>query len=86
MKGFKFDNKWVHEVQTFTSSNIEKLNKSLTNTYPLNYKCTLRVIRDEIISSNVDPIIVSEGANTMDFARLILPSNTPRSRLDAGTN
>ncbi|KAL6761838.1 2-hydroxyacyl-CoA lyase [Haematococcus lacustris] len=31
------------------------------------------------------PVLVSEGANTMDMARLIITAKAPRTRLDAGT-
>lgn len=31
-----------------------------------------------------DSIIVSEGANTMDIGRTMLPNELPRHRLDAG--
>jgi 2-hydroxyacyl-CoA lyase 1 len=31
------------------------------------------------------PILVSEGANTMDVGRSVLNQNEPRTRLDAGT-
>lgn len=30
-------------------------------------------------------VLVSEGANTMDMSRILLPSHRPRARLDAGT-
>lgn len=32
-----------------------------------------------------DSIIVSEGANTMDIGRTMLPNELPRHRLDAGS-
>ena len=57
-----------------------------TTSSSLNYHTALRTIRDEILATALEPIVVSEGANTMDFARLILsPVIHPRSRLDAGT-
>ncbi|ONL95514.1 Sodium/hydrogen exchanger 2 [Zea mays] len=31
------------------------------------------------------PVVVSEGANTMDVGRPVLVQNAPRTRLDAGT-
>jgi 2-hydroxyacyl-CoA lyase 1 len=49
---------------------------------PLNYHRTLREIRDTLPR---DTIIVSEGANTMDIGRTILPNFEARTRLDAGT-
>lgn len=38
---------------------------------PLNYQTALRVIRDRIVDTKPAPIIVSEGANTMDQARYV---------------
>jgi 2-hydroxyacyl-CoA lyase 1 len=48
---------------------------------PMNYYRVLREIRDILPS---DAIIVSEGANTMDIGRQVLPNFLPRHRLDAG--
>ena len=36
---------------------------------PLDYSTTLRVIRDALRSIRPHPVVVSEGANTMDNAR-----------------
>jgi len=49
---------------------------------PMGYYRVLREIRDQIPK---DAIIVSEGANTMDIGRTVLPNFEPRTRLDAGT-
>ncbi len=49
---------------------------------PLNYQRVLKDVRDTLPR---DTIIVSEGANTMDIGRTILPNFEPRTRLDAGT-
>ena len=49
---------------------------------PMGYYRVLREVRDQIPR---DAIIVSEGANTMDIGRTVLPNFEPRSRLDAGT-
>ena len=49
---------------------------------PLNYYRVLREIRDAIPR---DGIIVSEGANTMDIGRTVLPNFEARTRLDAGS-
>lgn len=47
-----------------------KLHKSLTaDSYPLNYSTTMRVIRDALTQVTPEPVVVSEGANTMDNAR-----------------
>ncbi len=49
---------------------------------PMNYYHVLSTIRDMIPR---DAIIASEGANTMDIGRAVLPNFEARSRLDAGT-
>ena len=49
---------------------------------PLNYQRVLKDVRDTLPK---DTIIVSEGANTMDIGRAILPNFDARRRLDAGT-
>jgi hypothetical protein len=48
-----------------------KLNKRLSKTTePLDYDTTLRIVRDGIQAVNPAPVVVAEGANTMDNARL----------------
>jgi len=49
---------------------------------PMNYYRVLREIRDLMPN---DAIIASEGANTMDIGRTVLPNFLPRHRLDAGS-
>jgi 2-hydroxyacyl-CoA lyase 1 len=49
---------------------------------PMNYYRALREIRDLLPR---DAIVCSEGANTMDIGRTVLPNFAPRQRLDAGT-
>ncbi|MCK9517880.1 MAG: oxalyl-CoA decarboxylase [Dehalococcoidia bacterium] len=49
---------------------------------PMGYYRALREMRDRLPK---DVILVSEGANTMDIARAVLPSFFPRHRLDAGS-
>jgi 2-hydroxyacyl-CoA lyase 1 len=53
---------------------------------PLDYYTTLGVIRAALAClPGPPPLVVSEGANTMDMARLLLPVTAPRTRIDAGT-
>ncbi|MCC6416981.1 MAG: oxalyl-CoA decarboxylase [Gemmataceae bacterium] len=49
---------------------------------PMGYYRVLREVRDVLPR---DAIVASEGANTMDIGRTILPNYLPRHRLDAGT-
>lgn len=55
---------------------------SLDTSVPLNYYTVFHHIQ-EIIPN--DCMIISEGANTMDIGRSMLPNILPRHRLDAGT-
>jgi 2-hydroxyacyl-CoA lyase 1 len=49
---------------------------------PMGYYRVLREVRDQLPR---DAIICSEGANTMDIGRTVLPNYEPRQRLDAGS-
>ena len=50
-----------------------KLEKSLGgDAFPLDYSTSLRVIRDALAAVSPAPVVVSEGANTMDNARYLL--------------
>lgn len=49
----------------------------------LNYNQVYAKLRSLIDDSNT--IIVAEGANTMDFARISFPTDHPQQRLDCGT-
>ena len=52
------------------------------DTEPMGYYRALREVRDQLPR---DAIICSEGANTMDIGRTVLPNFEARHRLDAGT-
>lgn len=43
--------------------------------YPLDYATTMRVVRDALRPIQPAPVVVSEGANTMDNARWGLGRN-----------
>ena len=49
---------------------------------PMGYYRALREIAEQLPRES---ILVTEGSNTMDIARTVLPSFLPRHRLDAGT-
>ena len=42
--------------------------------FPLDYSTALRVIRDALLGIAPAPVVVSEGANTMDNARCPAPA------------
>ena len=49
-----------------------KLEKRLEPTaYPLDFSTALRVVRDALSAIRPAPVVVSEGANTMDNARCV---------------
>ncbi|DBA69706.1 hypothetical protein WJX79_006063 [Trebouxia sp. C0005] len=88
-QGFAADHykAWRHQLAEKVASAKAKLEKSLGgDAFPLDYSTSLRVIRDALAAVSPAPVVVSEGANTMDNARLILePAVEGRLRLDAGT-
>ncbi|XP_072184463.1 2-hydroxyacyl-CoA lyase 1 isoform X1 [Excalfactoria chinensis] len=55
---------------------------ALQKSLPMNYYTVFHHIRELVPK---DCILVSEGANTMDIGRTMLPNYHPRQRLDAGT-
>lgn len=82
---------WQYPVETTWRTGLESgatENEAITaqmmadDSVPMNYQRVLKEVRDTLPS---DTIIVSEGANTMDIGRTILPNSQPRTRLDAGT-
>jgi 2-hydroxyacyl-CoA lyase 1 len=80
---FGAENTW----RTGIAKKIEE-NRAVTealfddDSVPMNYYRALRDIRDALPA---DAIICSEGANTMDIGRTVLPNFLPRHRLDAGS-
>lgn len=78
---------WVEAIREKTRKNAEKMNESLSrDVIPFNFLTPLRIIRDALSEmGSPAPILVSEGANTMDVGRSVLPQTEPRTRLDAGT-
>ncbi|KAG6551985.1 hypothetical protein Mapa_006291 [Marchantia paleacea] len=78
---------WLQKLKKKSSDNIQKMGTSLAKVVvPFNYLTPLRIIRDAIAAEGSPaPILVSEGANTMDIARSVLEQVEPRTRLDAGT-
>ena len=82
---------WQYPAETTWRSGLDRAaadNASVTeammhdDSVPMNYQRVLREIRDTLPR---ETIIVSEGANTMDIGRTILPNFEARTRLDAGT-
>ncbi|EEC70723.1 hypothetical protein OsI_02106 [Oryza sativa Indica Group] len=78
---------WVEAITKKARDNVLKMEAQLAkDVVPFNFLTPLRIIRDAILAEgNPAPVVVSEGANTMDVGRAVLVQNEPRTRLDAGT-
>lgn len=74
---------WRTELMEKVQQNQQTVKLLLSDDkVPMGYYRALREIRDNIPSN---AIIVSEGSNTMDIGRTVLPNFEARHRLDAGT-
>ncbi|CAH9133270.1 unnamed protein product [Cuscuta epithymum] len=78
---------WVESLSKKTKENVSKMEAQLAkDVVPFNFMTPMRIIRDAILGlGSPAPILVSEGANTMDIGRSVLVQTEPRTRLDAGT-
>ncbi len=74
---------WRVALANAIEENLAKVEPMLSDdSVPMGYYRVLREIRDLLPR---DAIIASEGANTMDIGRTVLPNFAPRHRLDAGS-
>ncbi|KAK7300590.1 hypothetical protein RJT34_11438 [Clitoria ternatea] len=78
---------WVEAIANKAKENVAKMEVQLSkDVVPFNFLTPMRIIRDAILGlGSPAPIVVSEGANTMDVGRSVLVQSEPRTRLDAGT-
>ncbi|XP_019157838.1 PREDICTED: 2-hydroxyacyl-CoA lyase [Ipomoea nil] len=78
---------WIEALSKKTKENVSKMEAQLAkDVVPFNFMTPMRIIRDAILElGSPAPILVSEGANTMDIGRSVLVQTEPRTRLDAGT-
>ncbi|KAI9085654.1 hypothetical protein K1719_032497 [Acacia pycnantha] len=78
---------WVEAISNKAKENVSKMEAQLAkDVVPFNFMTPMRIIRDAILAvGSPAPIVVSEGANTMDVGRSVLIQTEPRTRLDAGT-
>ncbi|XP_065848519.1 2-hydroxyacyl-CoA lyase [Euphorbia lathyris] len=78
---------WVESISKKAKENVSRMEAQLAkDVVPFNYFTPMRIIRDAILGvGSPAPILVSEGANTMDIGRAVLVQTEPRTRLDAGT-
>jgi oxalyl-CoA decarboxylase len=76
---------WREAIRDRTALNVTKMQARLdADASPMNFSTALRAIR-HVLDSHRDVYLVNEGANTLDFARDIIPMYQPRHRLDCGT-
>ncbi|KAH6784105.1 Thiamine pyrophosphate dependent pyruvate decarboxylase family protein [Perilla frutescens var. hirtella] len=78
---------WIEAVRNKAKDNVAKMEVQLSkDVVPFNFLTPMRIIRDAILKvGSPTPVVVSEGANTMDVGRGVLVQTEPRTRLDAGT-
>lgn len=78
---------WVEAIRNKAKDNVAKMEVQLSkDVVPFNFLTPMRIIRDAILGvGSPAPVLVSEGANTMDVGRAVLVQTEPRTRLDAGT-
>lgn len=76
---------WLSWLEQHKGTNYtrlgEKIKAHLAAGSPLTYYSVYNVVKGYL---RPHTILVSEGSNTMDIARVMLPSYLPRRRLDAG--
>ncbi|GLT35120.1 hypothetical protein SLA2020_095990 [Shorea laevis] len=77
---------WVEAISKKVKENFSRMEAQLTrHVVPFNFLTPLRIIRDTILElGSPAPVLVSEGANTMDVGSSMLVQTEPRTRLDAG--
>jgi oxalyl-CoA decarboxylase len=76
---------WLDELEARKWQNGERMAARLnSDAVAMNFYGALSAIRD-VLAEHPGTFIVNEGANTLDFARGVLPMSEPRHRLDSGT-
>lgn len=75
---------WLKTLQQQKQVNEDKLKAKMVDKVPMDFNCAFRVIRD-VIAKYPELFYCTEGANTLDFGRVIVPMTKPRKRLDPGT-
>ncbi|PXW45647.1 oxalyl-CoA decarboxylase [Dickeya zeae] len=81
----KPSNDWTGVIAERRAKNINKMADMLAaRPSPMNFHSALSVVK-AVVKDNPEAIVVSEGANTLDFGRSIVDMYLPRKRLDVGT-
>ncbi|MEX2943514.1 oxalyl-CoA decarboxylase [Serratia fonticola] len=81
----KPSSEWMEPIAERKANNLGKMAEKLAaRPSPMNFQSALSVVK-KVVKNNPEAIVVSEGANTLDFARSIVDMYLPRKRLDVGT-
>ncbi|QWA09587.1 oxalyl-CoA decarboxylase [Sodalis ligni] len=76
---------WTGAIADRKAKNFGKMAVTLAaRPSPMNFQSALSVVK-AVVKDNPEAIVVSEGANTLDFGRSIVDMYLPRKRLDVGT-
>lgn len=75
-------------IKKIKDNNLKAEKQESTLSRQLNYHVVYKAVRAYLQKNRLEDstILVSEGANTMDFSRIAFPITQPKHRLDAGTN
>jgi len=85
LSGMNKPDAWASAVAEKASGNRAKLATRLAAVTPvMNYHNSLGAIRD-VLKNYPDIMLVNEGANALDNARMIIDQYLPRHRVDTGT-
>lgn len=72
--------------ETIRKNNARLIEKENSKEEQLHYNNVYKILREIMTPIEKDCLLISEGANTMDIARVSFNHEYPRLRLDAGTN
>lgn len=85
LKGMAKPTEWMNAVSERAAGSRSKLASKLSTPTPImNYHNSLGTIRD-VLKNYPDIILVNEGANALDNARMVIDQYQPRKRVDTGT-
>jgi oxalyl-CoA decarboxylase len=85
LKGMAKPTEWMNAVSERAAGSRTKLAAKLGTATPvMNYHNSLGAIRD-VLKNYPDTILVNEGANALDNARMVIDQYLPRKRVDTGT-
>lgn len=85
LKGMNKPTEWMNAVAERAAGSRAKLASKLSTPTPvMNYHNSLGAIRD-VLKNYPDLILVNEGANALDNARMVIDQYQPRKRVDTGT-